>query len=198
MRVLPSGLMAILMFLGNLAGVTAAAVEQAGWSLQSLMHTIATVKNRNDHFTETKELAILDLTLTQEGTLHFQAPDRLSKQILTPEPSSFEIAGNQATIKSAGDPDQVISLEDNPQLRAFSESIRAVLAGDLQALQTHFRTKLKGNAEHWELQLEPLDDLLAMQVDHIEVRGEGSNIRQFIVLENGGDRTVTTLEPTRD
>ncbi|MEN8166498.1 MAG: LolA-related protein [Pseudomonadota bacterium] len=172
--------------------------EQGAWSLENLMRDIATIESRTNRFTESKELAILELTLTQTGTLHFQSPDRLNKQILSPEASSFEIAGSQLTIKSAGNPDQVMMLDDNPQLRAFAESIRAVLAGDLQALQRHFHTRLEGSSAQWQLFLQPLDNLLAMQIDKIEILGEATDIRQFIVLENGGDRTVTTLEPFRD
>ncbi|MEN8180372.1 MAG: LolA-related protein [Pseudomonadota bacterium] len=186
-----------LLFVSSLAA-HADMSQQASWSLENLMRSIATIESRTNRFTETKELAILDLTLTQRGTLYFQSPDRLRKQIVSPETSSFEIDGSQVTIKSAGNPDQVVMLDDNPQLRAFSESIRAVLAGDLLALQTHFQTKLEGSSEHWQLFLRPLDNLLAMQINRIEVRGEATEIHQFIVLENGGDRTVTSLEPIRD
>jgi hypothetical protein len=172
--------------------------EQGAWSLENLMLDMATIESRTNRFTETKELAILELTLTQTGILHFQSPDRLNKQILSPEASSFEIAGSQLTIKSAGNPDQVMMLDDNPQLRAFSESIRAVLAGDLQALQHHFEIRLEGSSAQWQLFLQPMDKLLAMQIDRIEILGKAKDIRQFIVLENGGDRTITTLEPLRD
>lgn len=172
--------------------------EQGVWSLENLMLDIATIESRSNRFTESKELAILELTLTQTGELHFQSPDRLNKQILSPEASSFEIAGSELTIKSAGNPDQVMMLDDNPQLRAFAESIRAVLAGDLQTLQRHFETRLEGSSAQWMLFLQPVDKLLAMQIDRIEIRGEATELRQFIVLENGGDRTVTTLEPLRD
>ena len=172
--------------------------DQRTWSLENLMQSIASIESRSNRFSESKELAILDLTLTQTGILHFQSPDRLDKRILQPEASSFEIAGSQLTIKSAGNPDQIMMLDDNPQLRAFSESIRAVLAGDLQALQRHFETRLEGSPEHWQLFLAPVDKLLGMQIDHIEVQGEATELKRFIVLEHGGDRTTTTLEPLRD
>ena len=172
--------------------------DQTAWSLERLMLDIAAIESRSNRFTESKELAILELTLIQTGILHFQSPDKLDKQILTPVASSFEIDGPRLTIKSAGNPDQVMMLDDNPQLRAFAESLRAVLAGDLPALQRHFHTRLEGSSEHWQLILQPVDKLLARQIKQIEVQGDATEIRQFIVLENGGDRTTTSLEPLSD
>ncbi len=174
------------------------APDQTAWSLERLMLDIAAIESRSNRFTESKELAILELTLIQTGILHFQSPDKLDKQILTPVASSFEIDGPRLTIKSAGNPDQVMMLDDNPQLRAFAESLRAVLAGDLPALQHHFHTRLEGSSEHWQLILQPVDKLLARQIKQIEVQGDATEIRQFIVLENGGDRTTTSLEPLSD
>nr|MDJ0807023.1 hypothetical protein [Gammaproteobacteria bacterium] len=57
-------------------GLSAEAPQQTDWSLDRLMQSISGIESRTNRFTETKDLAILDISLTQQGRLHFQSPDR--------------------------------------------------------------------------------------------------------------------------
>jgi hypothetical protein len=168
------------------------------WSLHELMQEMATIETRSNRFEEVKEMAILDQAITQTGTLHFKAPDKLSKQIPFPVASSFEIQGDQLTIMTAGKPDQQMDLEAYPPLRIFVESLRAVLAGDLDALQRHFATQLQGDRQGWRLSLHPRDRVLARQVERIDIEGHATDINRYGILETNGDRTLTTLTPLSD
>lgn len=172
--------------------------DHPAWSLHELMQEMATIETRSNRFEEVKELAILDQAITQTGTLHFQAPDRLSKQIPFPVASSFEIQGDQLTIKTAGKPDQQMNLDAYPPLLIFVESLRAVLAGNLQTLQQHFDTQLQGDREVWRLRLHPRDRVLARQVERIDIEGHATDISRYGILETNGDRTLTTLTPLSD
>jgi hypothetical protein len=180
---------------GTFSWSQAGVPSSQNWSLSTLMDSISAVKYRSAHFTETKKLSLLEIPLTQTGTLHFSYPDKLVKKTFTPEPSSFEIVGAKLIITQAGAPTQTLMMTDHPQMLAFFESLRAVLAGDLPALQSHFKTRLEGTSSDWKLILLPAEGQLAKWIRQIEIHGAAAQVKRYIVLEQSGDESLTTLKP---
>jgi outer membrane lipoprotein-sorting protein len=163
------------------------------WSLDQLMQRFAEVERRQARFSETRELALLDSDLTSEGSLSFEAPDHLTKAYDPPDSQSYEITGNRLTIRKADGTQEIVLLDNSPQLLAYIASLRAVLAGDLHQLQRYFDTRLSGSAEAWRLTLTPREPRLARQILRIEITGRQTDVLQFVVIEQGGDRIVTRL-----
>jgi len=172
--------------------------ESPAWSLEQLMRLFAGVEHRQSHFTETRELALLESALESSGTLTFQAPNRLIKSFDSPAGLSYEIVDNRLTLRKAHGQQEVVLLDNSPQLLAYIASLRAVLAGNLAQLDRYFNTHLSGTRDAWLLTLTPRDSQLARQLMRIEMSGSEANIRQFIMIEQGGDRILTTLHEQRE
>lgn len=163
------------------------------WSPERLMQAFAGVDRHQARFIESRELALLQNTLTSEGTLSFTAPDSLVKQYDPPGGQRFEIAGNRLTIRDSDGREKIVLIDNSPQLLAYIASLRAVLAGDLHRLQTYFQLQLSGTADDWLLTLTPTQSHLAKQILRIEISGTRAEILQYVVIEQGGDRILTQL-----
>lgn len=194
MITLNSILRSLLVLMAVAVPVQTIAGEENDWSLEKLIGEIAAVEVRSSRFVETKELAILDTSLTQTGTLDFHFPDRLSKRLDPPDSSVIDIAGDTLSIQSPNQPPQYLSIANHPQLGALLEPFRAILAGDLKALRRYYRVSLKGERTKWKIELHPVDSMVARRISTIEIYGAGPVVNRYLVLEANGDRTTTSLE----
>ncbi len=163
------------------------------WGKTELMALLATANNSEQLFTEKKELAFLDIPVVTEGTLSYSPPNRMVKQVNRPNPSRYEIDGNTITISRPGTESQVIDMESHPQLRLFIETLKAVLSGDIASLEKHYTTVLVGTRKQWELQLTPIDNLLANMIERLTISGQNQTIKQMVTQERSGDHTTLTF-----
>jgi len=169
-------------------------LARAELSLENLMAEFSQVTSAHGRFTERKTLGLLEIPLLLEGTLSYRAPDYLRKAVTRPEPSQFEIAGDQLTVETA-DGQRSFSLDDHPMLRAFSESYRALLAGDREALDRHYQTALSGSLGHWTLRLRPRDAQVGARIREITLTGSDHHILSVETLETSGDTSLMTIVP---
>ena len=170
-------------------------VVHAEWSLQKLADEIRPVRQREAQFTEVKEIFLLDATLTQTGILSFRAPDVLRKEVKQPTALLIAIDGNELTIAAQGQPTRKLFLHQQPLLLAFTESYRALLAGDRESLEHHYITEMNGTRENWNLRLSPRNGALKKLVVGIEFSGSYTDIKSIVTTELNGDRTITDLIP---
>ena len=172
--------------------------ETTDWTLAQLMLQLTETDRRENRFSETRELSLLNHTLESKGTLTFTSPDRLSKQFDPPHGMGYSIEGNRLTIRKSDGSIETLLLDHSPRLLAYIASLRAVLAGDLPGLSIYFDTELKGSSADWQLTLLPRESKLSQQVSRIEITGQKVNIRQFMVVEQSGDRITTRLYDQRE
>jgi outer membrane lipoprotein-sorting protein len=173
--------------------------EASNWTLAQLMLHLSEIEQRDNRFTETRELSLLQHKLESQGRLTFTAPDRLSKTFDPPNNLGYTIEGNRLTIRKSDGSSETVLLDHSPHLLAYIASLRAVLAGDIPSLSVYFDTQLKGSADEWQLTLLPRDAKLSQQVSHIEISGNHAEIKAFIVYEQAGDRILTQLHyPSED
>lgn len=174
-----------------LAGSVAGAAE---WGVQQLMRELAQVKSAKARFTERKDIAILSAPVESSGTLLYTAPDRLEKHTLLPRAQSLVLDRDRLTIESkALGQRRTFALRDHPEIGAFVESIRATLAGDLAALNRHYRVGLDGSESAWRLTLEPTDSGVRKFVREIQLSGRHDSIVSVEITETNGDRSVMTV-----
>ena len=69
----------------------------------------------------------------------------------------------------------------------------AVLGGDTDKLQRHFRLSLSGNARQWQLTLMPKTAIMQQVFNKITISG-GELVRKVELDEKQGDRTVMLFE----
>jgi outer membrane lipoprotein-sorting protein len=170
------------------------AAAAAGWGVEQLMQTLAAVKSSQARFVERKNLAILNAPLESSGTLVYVAPARLEKHTLAPRAESLVLDGEDVTITST-EPSQrrTLNLQDYPPIRAFVESIRSTLAGDLATLTRFYQVELVGSERKWRLTLKPSEPELQEVVREIRISGESGSINAIETIETNGDRSVMTI-----
>jgi hypothetical protein len=171
---------------------------EAPWKLDQLMHALAGAQQHQARFVEIRELALLQQPLRSEGTLRFRPPNTLIKQFDPPNGLYYEIDDNRLLIRKPDGEEEIVRLDNAPQLLAYATALRAVHTGDLKQLQRYFGLSLSGNRDTWRLLLTPKANELSHQVRNIEITGSGGNIGRFVVSEQGGDQIITSLQTLHD
>jgi hypothetical protein len=170
------------------------AMAEKPWNLEQLMQSLSAIQSRNAYFKEEKTLAMLDTPLIVKGFLHFKAPDYLKRQNISPQRETYEISGDQLLIDSPHEGQRQLALSDYPLLRAFVESFRATLAGDLARLKQYYRVRLRGKKAKWVLSLKPLDEKMAWYVTVIRMYGRFNQVLGVETRETDGDRSIVKLK----
>ena len=182
---------------GRLPAAIAQTQSKAKWDLAQLMQDLRQVKTARGRFVERKYLAILNTPLESSGMLVYVAPGRLEKHMLLPRQESLTLDGDALLIdnKETGQR-RSFMLQEQPVLRAFVESIRSTLAGDLQTLSRFYEIGLEGDASRWRLRLKPTEPRMREVISEIRLSGHGIWVGLVEILDAGGYRSVMTI--TRD
>ena len=186
-RVLRDVLVALALML---APVIAHAAE---WDIDRLMHGLAQTLSDHASFIEKKSIAMLEEPVESSGELFYTAPDHLEKRTLKPKPESM-ILDHGTLVIERGHQKHNLQLQDYPELAAFIDSIRGTLAGDRKALERHYRLSLDGTAEHWTLQLLPLDEKMLAVVKRIRIAGVRDVVRSVEITQADGDSSLMLIE----
>ncbi len=172
-------------------------------ALGPLMAALAKNGPGTVRFAETKTSALLKAPAESSGTLTYAAPSRLEKHTLEPRDERFAVDGDtvaiESTARNTGDKRRFeLRLSEYPAIRAFVESIRGTLAGDLAALRRYYRVELDGTWSDWRLHLLPSDPQMAELVQKVLIGGAGGEVRRIEILETSGDRSVMTITKPKD
>lgn len=180
--------------LGGMLAATCTVRAQPAWGLDQLMQALARNKSGHATFVEKKYIGMLDRPVESSGELIYSAPDRLEKRTLKPKPESMVLVGNTLTLER-GPRRYVLVLQDYPELGAFTESIRATLAGDEKALARVYDIALNGTEQRWTLTLRPLQPKMAAAVQSIVLQGRAAEVRSIEIEQTDHDRSVMTITP---
>jgi hypothetical protein len=164
-------------------------------TVRQLMAELAGARSSRADFVEKKYLAAIDGPLESSGVLIYDAPARLEKRTILPKAEVLIVDGGTLTIERDGGR-RHIALASFPEVAVFTDSIRAVLAGDLDSLSKGYRLTLAGANERWRLTLSPSDPKLAALVSRVTIDGSGQRIEAIEVLLADGGRSVTTMKPS--
>lgn len=167
--------------------------QAADWDIDQLMHVLAQTRSDHASFVETKSIAMLDKPLKSSGELFYIAPDHLEKRTLKPKPESMTVDGDTLLIERGHQKHQ-LQLQDYPELAAFIDSIRGTLAGERRALERNYRLSLDGKAEHWTLQLLPVNKKMQAAVKRILISGVENTVRSIEITQADGDSSLMLIE----
>ncbi len=165
----------------------------AEWNIDQLMHGLAQTRSDHARFIEKKSIAMLEKPVESSGELFYTAPDHLEKRTLKPKPESM-ILDHGTLVIERGHQKHHLQLQDYPELAAFIDSIRGTLAGDRTALERNYRLSLEGTAEHWTLQLLPVDEKMQAVVQRIRIAGVGYTVRSIEITQADGDSSLMLIE----
>ena len=165
----------------------------AAWDVQQLMDSLAQNKSGRATFVEKKYIAVLDKPVESSGELIYTAPDGLEKRTLKPRPESMTVKGGELFVER-GRQKHKLQLQAYPELAAFIDSIRGTLAGDRKALERSYRLSLEGTAEHWTLQLLPLNEKMLAVIKRISIAGMRDQVRSIEITQADGDSSLMTID----
>ncbi len=160
--------------------------------LPELMKNLSTQKEGRARFVEQKTLGVLSTPIESRGELSFKAPDFLQKKTTQPIQETLTVERDRVILNRGGK-EQVIQLDTQPEMRAFIDSLRATLSGDLPTLKKSFQVKLSGPANKWTLSLRPLSANLQRILVEVSIQGRNSEIMYVETSMLNGDRTFLTL-----
>jgi len=149
-------------------------------------------------FKEEKHLQLLALPLESEGVLYFHQDGYLLRKINEPTPSSVRVTPTALIIEEGGKT-QRMELASHEEVAHMVQSFLWILAGDLNALRTHFRLHFetadvsKKVPEDWTLTLTPTHAKVKKLLQKIVVQGDGVRVRKLRIEEQGGDVTETQI-----
>jgi len=172
-------------------------VPSPQWGLEQLMARLRQVTQASARFHERKYFQIVEQPLDTYGTLSWAAPDRLEKLTLEPKRERFTVDGDRLTVEGTDRKVRTMSLSEIPELRAFIESIRATLSGDLAMLERFYQVSLDGNAADWQLVLRPRESRMRQFVTSIRIFGSNAVVHRVITQEADGDRSEMTITEER-
>lgn len=177
-----------------LALMLASAISRgAGWDIDQLMRGLAQIHSNHSSFVEKKFIAMLDQPVESSGELFYSAPDHLEKRTIKPKPESM-ILDHDTLVIERGRQIHRLQSQDYPELAAFIDSIRGTLAGERKALERNYRLSLDGTAEHWTLQLLPLDEKMQAVVKRIRIAGVRAAVRSIEITQADGDSSLMLIE----
>jgi outer membrane lipoprotein-sorting protein len=139
---------------------------------------------------------LLDKPLVRTGEMRYTPPDRLEMRTLTPKPELMLLDRDSLTLER----DQRrmrIRLGSRPEVLAFVDSVRGLLAGDRTAMERSYLMQLQGASERWVLTLHPKDADIAALIQRITVTGTEAQIRTIEYQQADGDRSVLAIEPAK-
>jgi outer membrane lipoprotein-sorting protein len=163
-----------------------------------LMRAFAAVPAAQARFTEVRRSDVLRAPLELKGTLHYQRPGRLERRVVAPYQEVTRIEGDRVTIENpTRGQEKSYSLAALPAALALVESLRATLAGDLAALERHYRVSLEGGREAWTLSLAPRAPAVAGAISGIQLAGSAARLARVEIEETTGDRVTMIFSDQR-
>lgn len=164
-----------------------------GTELDALLHGMASTAGVEVQFREQKEIALLAAPLESRGVIYFVPPDRFARFTLSPGYSSLVIDGETLRYREGRDGDEV-DLTGSLTARVFVDNFIALWSGDRERLEHLYEVELRGGGATWQLNLEPRRRPLSRFIRKIVLSGDATGMKQMLVQNRNGDRTISRFE----
>lgn len=147
------------------------------WSLdiESVLKSTAITPPARVDFREERQNPMFKEKLVLTGYLEYLADGQLRKVVETPFQESYLITSDSIEIERDGDT-RTLSLNKSRSLRTMLGGIEAILAGEIERLESAFDHELSGTDTDWTLQLSPRSRRVARQLKSLRVTGDGESV----------------------
>jgi hypothetical protein len=149
-------------------------------------------------FEETRNSGLLTEPITVRGRLIYDpVTGQLTKQVDTPRPARLAVTETHLVAQVGDGPRRRLPLERRPDLAGLLVTVRALLAGEVQAVERRFDTSLVSDAAtgEWVLALRPRDPKLAEDLRRVEVMGVGERVHTLQATLGDEVQRMTILPP---
>ena len=161
----------------------------ADWNMDKLARQFADISQSRSAFVEHQSSSLLNQDLVSRGMLYFQAPDKLTKQVTEPDRATWFIFGEEVILERPGKRQKRFPLDAHPALRPLATSIRSLLAGQIDSLESFYNTRLSGTEADWKLALTPKAEPLKTYLQSITIYGEADHLKRVVTVNANGDRS---------
>ena len=161
-----------------LGGVLCADVLAAS-TVEERLKQLANQAGAPLHFEETRESGLLAEPITVRGRLIYDpVTGQLTKQVDSPRAARLSVTETHLVAQVGDGPPRRLPLGQRPDLAALLVAVRALLAGQVDAIDARFDTTLESNDDtgEWSLALRPKDPGLAQDLRVLEVLGSGEQV----------------------
>lgn len=163
-------------------------------TLEGLFSTWSCVKAEQKKFTEEQFDPFLEITTTLSGTLHYQAPDKLTQHYLSPIEGSVFFTPDTVRLDF---PNRQLSLSTDsaPMLTMLSQTLLHLLNGNLEKLSQSFKLEFseQGN-QTWQLNLFP-KNTLRVHLESIAILGVQQQILEIRINKGSGEWRKLSFKP---
>lgn len=185
----------MLMLLCSAVPPCVAAAEPAAVDADWILRQLAQAAPPRTAFVELRGSPLLKAPLRIEGEYRRPDAQTLVREVRAPYAETTTLRDGQARIARAGKPVRDFALARVPELAQLQSSFGALLAGDRQALERHYRLAAQGGPGQWTLQLIPLDAKLGASLRDITLHGKAAELRCIETRPAKGDTQRTLLGP---
>ncbi|YCH30633.1 outer membrane lipoprotein carrier protein LolA [Erwinia sp. D4-22] len=145
------------------------------------------------HFTQTRAIKDLPQPLRSQGDMLIARDTGLLWDQKSPFPMLLMLDDARMVQRVNGQPPQVITAENNPQMFQFNHLLRALFQADRKVLEQNFRIEFQDKGEgRWSLRLTPVTTPLDKIFATIDLAGQ-TYLETIQLNDKQGDRTDISL-----
>lgn len=160
---------------------------------ESLLGKLAKPPPATTPFVQVAYRGVLDRPLIVSGTLKWLGGDRMQREIDKPFKEIAKIGDGELSVQRGSGEVHRMPLASAPQVGAMLAGFRALLGGDVAALEHDFTLAAEGGDAHWVVTLTPRTDQLQRQLKSIVIDGRDEEPRCLTVQDANGDSSITLL-----
>ncbi|WHZ19353.1 MAG: hypothetical protein OJF55_001502 [Rhodanobacteraceae bacterium] len=176
-----------------MALLSGAAIAATPMLAESLLAKMAKTPPASTPFVQVSYRGVLDRPLIVSGTLRWLGGDRMERDIDKPFKETARIGDGEVSVQRGSGEVRRMPLSRAPQAGAMLAGFRALLGGDVSALQQDFALSADGGQAHWVITLTPRADALKRQLASIVIDGRDAEPRCLTVLDANGDSSITLV-----
>lgn len=144
-------------------------------------------------FVELRGSKLLKKPLRLQGEYLRPDADTLVRQVTAPYAETTTIRAGEVEIVRTGKAPRRFSLARVPEMAGLQASFGALLAGDRQRLEQHYRLDTQGSRQRWTMTLTPRDAAMQKKVQTVTLYGRGAELRCIETQPVGAEAQRTLL-----
>ncbi|WP_289644657.1 outer membrane lipoprotein carrier protein LolA [uncultured Escherichia sp.] len=145
------------------------------------------------HFDQTRTIKDLPQPLRSQGQMLIACDQGLLWDQTSPFPMQLLLDDKRMVQVINGQPPQIITAENNPQMFQFNHLLRALFQADRKVLEQNFRVEFADKGEgRWTLRLTPTTTPLDKIFNTIDLAGQ-TYLESIQLNDKQGDRTDIAL-----
>ena len=160
---------------------------------ESLLSGMAKTPPVSTPFVQVSYRGVLVRPLVVSGTLRWLGGDRMQRDIEKPFKETANIGDGELSVQRGSGEVHRMPLARAPQAGAMLAGFRALLGGDVSALQQDFALSAQGGTAHWVITLAPRTGQLKRQLASIVIDGREHEPRCLTVTNANGDSSITLV-----